>query len=293
MFMQWNFKTPSFFRTRSKRPAQRLSGGRPGKDSTWDAAQRGTGGGGHPGGSRRGQGPKGDSTHGAARAEAGGLPQPSSAPPSRRPEAVAASRRRLGSRRLRPRPPSEPQARPPALPPSRQGPQEGGKVTATGATPPPRPSGHQARATFGLAVGAVLVVLLPQQFGQDELVLLVQLLSLLPTGACRHVGGGAARRERGRADGAGGAGRARAPGAAGAAGGLGPGSGGGGSGWNLRRGGGGGQGSADVSRLLARPAARSAPAGKGRGGKSRDFREDGAVDAARAPSCPCAGSVPR
>lgn len=31
MFMQWNFKTPSFFRTRSKRPAQRLSGGRPGR----------------------------------------------------------------------------------------------------------------------------------------------------------------------------------------------------------------------------------------------------------------------
>jgi hypothetical protein len=69
---------------------------------------------------------------------------------------------------------------------------------------PPSP-----RATFGLAVGAVLVVLLPQQFGQDELVLLVQLLSLLPTGACRHVGGGAAgpdagertggRRWRGRA----------------------------------------------------------------------------------------------
>lgn len=52
---------------------------------------------------------------------------------------------------------------------------------------PGSPSG-----TFGLAVGAVLVVLLPQQFGQDELVLLVQLLSLLPTGACRHVGGGAA-----------------------------------------------------------------------------------------------------
>lgn len=41
-------------------------------------------------GRERGQGPKGDSTHGAARAEAGGLPQPSSAPPSRRPEAVAA-----------------------------------------------------------------------------------------------------------------------------------------------------------------------------------------------------------
>lgn len=32
--------------------------------------QRGTGGRGHAGGSRRGQGPKGDSTHGAARAEA-------------------------------------------------------------------------------------------------------------------------------------------------------------------------------------------------------------------------------
>lgn len=57
---------------------------------------------------------------------------------------------------------------------------------------PRSPSG-----TFGLAVGAVLVVLLPQQFGQDELVLLVQLLSLLPTGACRHVGGGAASRDAG------------------------------------------------------------------------------------------------
>lgn len=57
---------------------------------------------------------------------------------------------------------------------------------------PGSPSG-----TFGLAVGAVLVVLLPQQFGQDELVLLVQLLSLLPTGACRHVGGGAASRDAG------------------------------------------------------------------------------------------------
>lgn len=57
---------------------------------------------------------------------------------------------------------------------------------------PGSPSG-----TFGLAVGAVLVVLLPQQFGQDELVLLVQLLSLLPTGACRHVGGGAAGRVAG------------------------------------------------------------------------------------------------
>lgn len=81
---------------------------------------------------------------------------------------------------------------------------------------PGSPSG-----TFGLAVGAVLVVLLPQQFGQDELVLLVQLLSLLPTGACRHVGGGAAGRDAGeRADGADEAGRAREPGAAGAAGGL-------------------------------------------------------------------------
>lgn len=45
--------------------------------------------------------------------------------------------------------------------------------------------------TFGLAVGAVLVVLLPQQLGQDELVLLVQLLSLLPAGARRHRGSGA------------------------------------------------------------------------------------------------------
>lgn len=87
-----------------------LSGGRPGRAPPGTRRQRGTGGRGHAGGSRRGQGPKGDSTHGAARAEAGGLPQPSSAPPSRRPEAVAASRRRLGGRRLRPRPPSEPHA---------------------------------------------------------------------------------------------------------------------------------------------------------------------------------------
>lgn len=48
---------------------------------------------------------------------------------------------------------------------------------------PGSPSG-----TFGLAVGAVLVVLLPQQLGQDELVLLVQLLSLLPAGTRRHLG---------------------------------------------------------------------------------------------------------
>lgn len=43
--------------------------------------------------------------------------------------------------------------------------------------------------TFGLAVGAVLVVLFPQQLGQDELVLLVQLLRLLPARARRHRGG--------------------------------------------------------------------------------------------------------
>lgn len=45
--------------------------------------------------------------------------------------------------------------------------------------------------TFSLAVGAVLVVFLPQQLGQDELVLLVQLLRLLPARASRHRGGGA------------------------------------------------------------------------------------------------------
>lgn len=56
---------------------------------------------------------------------------------------------------------------------------------------PGSPSG-----TFGLAVGAVLVVLLPQQLGQDELVLLVQLLSLLPAGARRHLGGGAGSPEQ-------------------------------------------------------------------------------------------------
>lgn len=102
-------------------------------------------------------------------------------------------------------------------------------------------------------------------------------------------------RASGRADGAGEAGRARAPDAAGAADGLGPGSGGsggGGGGWNRRRGG-GGRASADVSRLLAGPAARSARAGEGRGGKSRRFREDAALGAAHAPSCPRAGRLPR
>lgn len=54
-----------------------------------------------------------------------------------------------------------------------------------------RTRGGDVHATFSLAVGAVLVVLLPQQLGQDELVLLVQLLSLLPAGARRHLGSGA------------------------------------------------------------------------------------------------------
>ena len=40
--------------------------------------------------------------------------------------------------------------------------------------------------TFGLAVGAVLVVVLPQQRGQDDLVLLVELQALLPLRAGRH-----------------------------------------------------------------------------------------------------------
>lgn len=41
------------------------------------------------------------------------------------------------------------------------------------------------------------------------------------------------------------------------------------------------------------PAARSARASEGRGGKSRGFREDGAVGAAHAPSWPRAGCLPR
>ena len=73
--------------------------------------------------------------------------------------------------------------------------------------------------TFGLAVGTVFVVLLPQQLGQDELVLLVQLLRLLPAQARRHRGGvdagssragqaggrtaGSTRGPRGRSDSAG------------------------------------------------------------------------------------------
>lgn len=44
--------------------------------------------------------------------------------------------------------------------------------------------------TFGLAVGAVLVVVLPQQFGQDGLMLLVQLLRLLSLRPRRHGGWG-------------------------------------------------------------------------------------------------------
>lgn len=66
-------------------------------------------------------------------------------------------------------------------------------AAATGRSPAAggRTRGGDDRATFGLAVGAVLVVLLPQQLGQDELVLLVQLLSLLPAGTRRHLGSGA------------------------------------------------------------------------------------------------------
>lgn len=43
--------------------------------------------------------------------------------------------------------------------------------------------------TFRLAVGAVLVVFLPQHFGQDGLVLLIEFLGLLPLRAGRHVRG--------------------------------------------------------------------------------------------------------
>lgn len=84
----------------------------------------------------------------------------------------------------------------PALPPGpgpagrsrgvRSGP--GSRGDGEGHRPQEAPSrGGDVRATFGLAVGAVLVVLLPQQLGQDELVLLIQLLSLLPAGARRHL----------------------------------------------------------------------------------------------------------
>ena len=58
-----------------------------------------------------------------------------------------------------------------------------------GAGDPGAPARGSRRTTFGLAVGAVFVVLLPQQLGQDELVLLVQLLRLLPARARRHRGG--------------------------------------------------------------------------------------------------------
>lgn len=141
----------------------------------------------------------------------------------------------------------------------------------------PRP---RIACTFGLAVGAVLVVLLPQQFGQDELVLLVQLLRFLPAGARRHLGSGARNPgHRGQQPG-----RVDAPGAAGAAGGLGPGSGGG----SRRRGG----GSADVSRLLARLAphappepAREAEAERER--RRRDFRVEGRKKRRRG-RCACA-----
>lgn len=45
---------------------------------------------------------------------------------------------------------------------------------------------QRERRTFRLAVGAVLVVFLSQHFGQDGLVLLVQLLGLLPLRTSRH-----------------------------------------------------------------------------------------------------------
>lgn len=150
---------------------------------------------GRKGGSPRGQGPKGGSTHGVAEAEAEGLPQPYQHRPVGGPrrwqrrdagsepeaEAEAATSVRAESQRL-PVLPGGPDEMPRRV--GRSQPQE------APAERPPSP-----RATFGLAVGAVLVVLLPQQFGQDELVLLVQLLSLLPTRACRHVGMLAAGRQ--------------------------------------------------------------------------------------------------
>lgn len=113
--------------------------------------------------------------------------------------------------------------------------------------------------------------------------LLVQLLSLLPAGARRHLGSGAGspgqlRQRQTRA----GAGLENAPGAVGTAGGLSPGSrGGGGGSWNRRRSGGGG-GSADSSRLLAGLAPHAAPEpareegeGEGRGRGFRAARQEG------------------
>ena len=85
--------------------------------------------------------------------------------------------------------------------PSGLGPTGHSRGVRSGSWAPRRREGHRLqeartrggddRATFGLAVGAVLVVLLPQQLGQDELVLLVQLLSLLPAGTRRHLSSGA------------------------------------------------------------------------------------------------------
>ena len=49
---------------------------------------------------------------------------------------------------------------------------------------------------LGLAVGAVLVVLLAQQLGQDGLMLLVLLLRLLAARAGGHGGGGGGGSER-------------------------------------------------------------------------------------------------
>lgn len=85
----------------------------------------------------------------------------------------------------------------------RSGPGRRGDGKVTGCRRP-GPGKATSSATFGLAVGAVLVVLLPQKLGQDELVLLVQLLSLLPAGARRHLGSragspGQLRRQRTRA----------------------------------------------------------------------------------------------
>lgn len=120
--------------------------------------------------------------------------------------------------------------------------------------------------TFGLAVGAVLVVLLPQQLGQDELVLLIQLLSLLPAGARRHLGSGARspgqlRRRRALA-----AGRGEHTWSRRTAGGLSQGSGGGSGSWNRRRSGGGGWQRRRVPPPRRASPARTARAGEAQGG---------------------------
>ena len=90
--------------------------------------------------------------------------------------------------------------------PTRRGTCQAVRAGPAGAGDPGAPTRGSRRATFGLAVGAVFIVLLPQQLGQDELVLLVQLLRLLPARARRHRGGvdaGSSRagRARGRAAG--------------------------------------------------------------------------------------------